>query len=652
VRFSRYRGESAPQGAQSGIETKPKQSLSFVALNIFRRIALLNFWVGATLLLAPASAFSASPAVTLDRADVRVQAVMVIQKEVTVDWMRQPEVIGTAVGLDESGSPALIVYIDRDAPRANEVAQSMPSALRGTKVRVRLTDKFRAHRSPGVGGSTNGHTTLLIPPIELGTSGGWRKDTANGYCCGGTLGALVSIGGTQYILSNYHVFEGDAVPGNGVVATTGDPIIEPGLPDVDCNFHLTLTVATLAKRSSLPGHNVDCSIGQVIPNLVRTDGSILEIGTLSSTPLAPALNQAVKKSGRTTGLTHSYINGLNATITVEYDHECHSATHFTKTFTGQILFANDDNSFEDSGDSGSLVVEDVGTRPRPIGLLFAGNGTSAAANPIGEVLSFLGATIVGSSEVPTQFANISTRLSVGTGDNEMIAGFIITGTEAKRVIVRAMGPSLPLAGALADPVLELRNSAGDLISSNDNWRSDQEAEIMGTGIPPGNDLESAIVATLPANNSAYTASVRGFNNETGIGVVEAYDLNSAANSKLANISTRGLVQTADNVLIGGLIVQGQISLRVIVRAIGPSLPVEGALQDPTLELRDSNGSLIAANDNWRSDQQDEIIATGLPPSNDLESAIVRDLAPAAYTAIVRGVNSTTGVALVEAYGLN
>ena len=150
-----------------------------------------------------------------------------------------------------------------------------------------------------------------------------------------------------------------------------------------------------------------------------------------------------------------------------------------------------------------------------------------------------------------------------TGDNVLIGGFIITGTQPKKVIVRAIGPSLSvlLPRALADPVLELRNSSGGLIRSNDNWRSDQEAEIIATGIPPSNDLESAIVATLPANSSAYTAIVRGVNNGTGIGVVEAYDLDQTVDSKLANISTRGFVQTGDNVLIGGLIVLGQNPLK-------------------------------------------------------------------------------------------
>jgi len=250
--------------------------------------------------------------------------------------------------------------------------------------------------------------------------------------------------------------------------------------------------------------------------------------------------------------------------------------------------------------------------------------------------------------------NISTRLRVETADNVLIGGFVITGTQPKKVIVRAIGPSLSsfFSGVLANPVLELRDSLGGLIRSNDNWRSDQEAEIIATGIPPSNDLESAIVATLPANSSAYTAIVRGANNGTGIGAVEAYDLDRTVDSKLANISTRGFVQTGDNVLIGGLIVLGQNPLRVIVRAIGPSLPVPGALANPTLELHDGNGALIASNDNWRSDQEAEIIATGIPPVNDMESAIVRNLAPGNYTAIVRGVNNTTGVALVEAYGLN
>ena len=256
----------------------------------------------------------------------------------------------------------------------------------------------------------------------------------------------------------------------------------------------------------------------------------------------------------------------------------------------------------------------------------------------------------------TTLGNISTRLRVETDDNVLIGGFIVTGTQAKTVTVRAIGPSLSVffTGALADPVLELRNSSGGLIAFNDDWRTDQEAEIIATGIPPSDDLESAIVATLPANNSAYTVIVRGYNNGTGIGVVEAYDLDQSVNSKLANISTRGFVSTGDNVMIGGMIVIGSTPATVLLRAIGPSLTnvgVQNALQDPTLELHDGNGALIAFNDDWHSDQGAEIIATGIPPTNDLESAILRTLSPGNYTAIVQGYLNSTGVALVEAYQL-
>ncbi len=282
-------------------------------------------------------------------------------------------------------------------------------------------------------------------------------------------------------------------------------------------------------------------------------------------------------------------------------------------------------------------------------------GTATFTNNAGAATTLIGATPTPTptpTASPSTLANISTRLKVETGDNVLIGGFIITGTQPKRVIVRAIGPSLTLTGVLANPLLELHGSGGFATITNDDWRSDHEAEIMATTIPPGNDLESAIVDNLPANNSFYTAIVRDANGGTGIGVVEAYDLDRTVDSKLANISTRGLVQTGDNVLIGGFIIVGQDPLRVIVRAIGPSLGVSGALTNPTLELRDSGGGLIDSNDDWRSDHEAEIIATTIPPSSDSESAIVRDLAPGTYTVVVRGVNNAIGVGLVEAYSLN
>jgi hypothetical protein len=338
-------------------------------------------------------ALAGPPAGVLDGSHASVRAVAAVQGEVTSAWMAQPEVLGTAVGVDAAGAPNLTVYIDRDAAKAGDVIRSLPANVRGVGVQIHLTDKFRAMAKPGSGVS---HTAPQVPPIQLGTSGGWGKDLANGFCCGGTLGSLVQIQKNQYILSNYHVFEADIVPGgNNTVATTGDPILQPGLIDVNCSANGAQIVATLETRSSLPNSNVDCSIGKVVSGMVRSDGAIVEIGPLSKATLPAALNLAVKKSGRTTGLSRSSISGLNATISVAYDNECAGGAAFTKTFTGQIVITNRGSKFLNSGDSGSLMLEDVATNPRAVGLLYAGSSTTAIANPIDEVLAFLGATMVG-----------------------------------------------------------------------------------------------------------------------------------------------------------------------------------------------------------------------------------------------------------------
>ncbi len=264
--------------------------------------------------------------------------------------------------------------------------------------------------------------------------------------------------------------------------------------------------------------------------------------------------------------------------------------------------------------------------------------------------------VVESTLTPATLANISTRLRVETGENVLIGGYIVTGMQPKKVIMRAIGPSLTLLGvpgALADPTLELHGPSGAVIATNDNWNDNpNRQEIIDSQLAPTNEKESAILMTL--SPGSYTVIVHGVNDTTGVALVEAYDLDRTVDSKLANISTRGLVQTGDNVMIGGTIIVGSSTTRVIIRAIGPSLTnfgVANALQDPILELHDGNGALIAANDNWRSDQEAEIIATNLVPTNDAESAIVRTLSPGGYTAIVRGRNGTSGVGLVEAYQL-
>ncbi len=271
------------------------------------------------------------------------------------------------------------------------------------------------------------------------------------------------------------------------------------------------------------------------------------------------------------------------------------------------------------------------------------------------------ATILGSPPASTSVAaNISTRAVTATGDNVLIGGFIAQGSASKTVIVRALGPSLVgagVSGALADPTLELHDGQGSIIAFDDNWEDDpdQAALIQGTGLAPNDPSESALVGTLTPGN--YTAIVRGLGGSSGIALVEVYDLDGQpAPSQLANISTRAPVQTDDGVLIGGFIVKGNDSPKVIVRALGPSLVgtgLTGVLPDPTIELRDGQGALLASNDDWQQDSllATQIQATGFAPGNPLESAILTSLSAGPYTAIVRGVNTTTGIGLVEVYNL-
>jgi hypothetical protein len=276
--------------------------------------------------------------------------------------------------------------------------------------------------------------------------------------------------------------------------------------------------------------------------------------------------------------------------------------------------------------------------------------------------------------VPAQLDNISTRAFVQTGNNVMIGGFIVQGTpQTKRVIIRAIGPELTQYGIpnpLYNPTLELHDGTGALIAFNNDWVStiiggiithNQVRDIRDSGHAPTDGRESAIIADLPQGN--YTAIVRGVDFMTGVGLVEVYDLSPGNGSILGNISTRALVQTGDNVMIGGFIVQAPQTKRVIIRAIGPELSappfnIPNALANPTLELHDHTGALIGSNDNWQhtiiggiitTSQVHAITNSGYAPGDPRESAIIAELPPGNYTAIVRGVSNTTGVALVEVY---
>lgn len=364
-----------------------------------RWIKRVRSLVGAVVLLPLLSMFAFAvelPEQAMSHANPRVKEVMDIQEAVTPELMAMPDVLGTAVGQDDNGELTILVYVNLEGKRPGESARNIPHRLRGQSTTVELTEPFRALVKPAPSIKVS-HTAMQDAPIQLGTSGGWGYDLANGYCCGGTLGSLIKIGTQKYILSNYHVFEADTVSGgNGIVATTKDPIIQPGLIDVGCSADNAQNVATLVKSSSLPDSKVDASIAEVIPGMVDPYGAILEIGTIAEQTVAAGLKQAVKKSGRTTGLTRSTVSGLNATITVAYDDECAGVLAFTKTFTGQIIINNRASKFLKGGDSGSLMVEDVATNPHAVGLLFAGSSSLAVANPIDEVLKFFDdATMVG-----------------------------------------------------------------------------------------------------------------------------------------------------------------------------------------------------------------------------------------------------------------
>jgi glucose/arabinose dehydrogenase len=260
------------------------------------------------------------------------------------------------------------------------------------------------------------------------------------------------------------------------------------------------------------------------------------------------------------------------------------------------------------------------------------------------------------SALPAQAVNISGRAAVGVGQGVAISGFIVTGTVPKRVGVRGIGPSLAnfgVATPLADPMIELRRANGSLVLANDNWKETQQTEITNAGIAPPHDKEAALIATLTAGN--YTAILTGKNGGTGVGLAEVYDLDQTADSRLANISTRAHVGTGSDVLIGGFVTGNKIgATRVAIRALGPSLQqfgIANPLPDPQLALFNTNGTLLASDDNWQTHpaQAAAIISYGLAPANILESAIAISLAPGSYTAIVTGKNNQTGVALIEVY---
>jgi hypothetical protein len=346
---------------------------------------------------------------------------------------------------------------------------------------------------------------------------------------------------------------------------------------------------------------------------------------------------ATSVSGNNLTIQGTLNSSRNTQFTIQLFADANDYQKPTRTFLGTTSATTDNN-----GDANFSA-----TVPLP-----SGNITidATATDPAGNTSEFF--------LRPSFFRNLSTRAFIQPGDAALIGGFIPSFSGGE-IIVRAIGPSLavngvPVSGRLDDPTLEVYVN-GRLISSNDNWRDDATvaAEVQKYGLAPASDLESAAVI-YPGTGGQYTAIVRGKNNSTGIGLVEFYDV-TGNYARPVNLSTRGLVQPGDNVMIGGFIAAGGYgNTAFVVRGIGPSLAsfgISNPLADPLLELHDSNGVAIATNDNWQDSQETEINATGLAPTNPAESAILALLPAGSYTAIVRGKADGSGVALVEAYQL-
>ena len=430
----------------------------------------------------------------------------------------------------------------------------------------------------------------------------------------------VMIGGTVPGAGNIIAFNGGgASDGNGIVVVTG-------------SGHSILGNSIYANTSNgqVPGSGLGIDLG--FDGVTLNDPGDADTG-VNNLQNFPVLTSATNGGGMTT-ITGKLNSSASTTYRIEFF--ANDAIDPSGYGEGQTFIGFKDVTTNGNGDvSFSASFPQIAAGQRV---------TSTATDPNGNTSEFSGA--IG------QLLNISARMNVLTGNSVLIAGFTIAGNASKVMLLRALGPTLTqfgVTGVLADPTLELHDGSGALVMSNDNWKDTQQAAINATGKAPPNDLESAILHIFTPGN--YTAIVRGKDNTTGIGLVEAYDIDEAITTALTNISTRGFVDTDQNVMIGGFI-SGNGIVRVIVRALGPTLSqfnVPNVLADPTMELRDVNGTLLASNDDWQETQQAEIQASGKAPPNAKESAIIIVRPAGNTTAIVRGKNDATGNALVEVY---
>jgi hypothetical protein len=495
---------------------------------------------------------------------------------------------------------------------------------------------------------------------------------------------------------NQFNLNGPSVTNNGVFTATNASVLQQAGNSTLTNYNATTQTLTGGTYSAYDSAQINLNIGPVainnahiiltasgqfsaINSLFENDGTFEILGGRTFSTLTHATNAAQAEAASaadglrnkgTIGLDEKssivvngdFSQGSTAVITVTIGGNSPNASAFPLNVTGTARLAGTLNVKLANGFTPAAGQEfQILNASAVTGGFTAVYGADISYTAQGVFIHPNGQPI---PTTPSQLLNIATRMQVFGGDKVLIAGFIVTGTDPKKVIIRGIGPSITVEGALADPVLELHSASATLASNND-WKTNdqtgqsQEAEVRAIGIPPSDDRESVIIATLPANNATYTVILSGNSGGTGIGVVEVYDISQSANSRLANISSRGFIDTNDNVMIGGFIVGPSTNgtSNILIRAIGPSAPVAGALQDPMLELHDGNGVTIATNDNWKisdatgQSQEADIRASGAPPSDDRESALLAAISPGNYTVVVRGKNSSTGVGLVEAYNL-
>lgn len=477
-------------------------------------------------------------------------------------------------------------------------------------------------------------------------------------CTAGALGAAITQFGGELYAANTNMTDNRVTAGNGSAITTSPDGGQPYGGDMIGSISNCVFSNNSGGAIIYDGDNANAPFNrlQYSSNQFFGPGTVFYSDAAGAQTVAQLNTLSIRRTDGSTTVKAPTANTLRSSAAV----------------VGQILML-------------PPIIRTFGapgeTAPLPGYIAYAGSGGAitvdgAAQTSLAGVLTTtndgvhtlsVGGTAFSTTPPVATALNISTRLPVGSTDqNALIGGFIIgpQGAPPKRVLIRAIGPSLPVAGALQDPVLQIVDNAGTVVANNDNWRStlvggvipaNQAVEIQGTGAAPTSDNESAIVATLYPYPQSYTAIVRGAGNTAGNALVEVFDLDPVQNSRLSNISTRGNVQTLDNVMIGGFIYQGGAgATKVAVRALGPSLAgrgVAGPLADPTLDLVNAQGTTVATNDDWQSTAGASALQTaGLAPSDPKESAIYRtDLARGSYTAVVRGKNGGTGVGLVEVF---